>query len=116
MRILIVFGCLNLFFLFFSCNNSVKKEREGEIKTQHYNTPPITIELSDGLTKEDSLLYTTIVEDYGNYWETTTSNKINRKVLFNFYSGYIVIYINKSVATIENQEPAEHVLHGILIH
>jgi hypothetical protein len=79
-----------------SCQNnqSVKQVRGGTITIQEYDTPPSKIEMS--LSEEDSLLYHEVVADYGNYWETKTSKTFKKQVLFDLYSGKIVIYNNRT--------------------
>lgn len=110
MKILIFFGISIMFFSLLSHNSEVKKVRDGEITMQKFDTPVKTIDINEiGLTQKDSLVYGTIASDFGNYWETTTTSKINRKVLFDFSAGKILIYINNSISVIENEEPADHV-------
>jgi hypothetical protein len=110
MRVLIFFGISCGFFSMLLSNSEVKKVRTGEITIQKYYTLIQTVEEDEiSLTHQDSLLYGEIASDFGNYWETTTTNKINRKVLFDFSKGKILIYINNSVEFIENDEPAQHV-------
>jgi hypothetical protein len=110
MKDLIFFGISCVFLTLLSCNREVKKVRGGEITIQKYNTLAHIVEKDIiSLTHQDSLMYGEIASDFGNYWETTTTDNINRKVLFDFSNGKILIYINNSVDFIENDEPAQHV-------
>lgn len=110
MKVLIFFGVSCVFFSLLSCNREVKKVRGSEITIQKFDTLIQTVEKDEmSLTHNDSLVYGTIASDFGNYWETTTTSKINRKVLFDFSAGKILIYINNSISVIENEESADHV-------
>lgn len=94
-------------FLTLSCQNNqtVKQVRGGTITIQEYDTPPSKIEMS--LSEEDSLLYHEVVADYGNYWETTINNQ-KKHVVFDFYSGKILVYLNKDENSIINNEPSDY--------
>ena len=59
------------------------------------------------LSEEDSLLYHEVVADYGNYWETTINNQ-KKYVVFDFYSGKILVYINKDKKAISNNESPDY--------
>lgn len=97
-----------LIFLFsISCQNNqtVKQVKGGTITIQEYDTPPSEIEMS--LSEGDSLLYHDVVLDYGNYWETTINNQ-KKYVVFDFYSGQILVYLNKDENYIINNEPSDY--------
>lgn len=100
-----------IFILFFlltlSCQNNqkVKQVRGGTITIQEFDTPSTALEMS--LSKEDSLLYHEVVVDYGNYWETTINNQ-KKYVVFDFYSGKILVYINKDKKAISNNESSDY--------
>lgn len=100
-----------IFILFFlltlSCQNNqkVKQVKGGTITIQEYDTPASEIEIS--LSEEDSLLYHEVVADYGNYWETTINNQ-KKHVVFDFYSGKILVYLNKDENSIINNEPSDY--------
>lgn len=100
-----------IFILFFlltlSCQNNqkVKQVKGGTITIQEYDTPPSKTEMS--LSEEDSMLYHEVVVDYGNYWETKINNQ-KKHVVFDFYSGKILVYLNKDENSIINNEPADY--------
>jgi hypothetical protein len=94
-------------FLTLSCQNNqkVKQVKGGTITIQEYDTPASVVEMS--LSEEDSLLYHEVVADYGNYWETTINNK-KKYVVFDFYSGKILVYLDKKENSIINNEPSDY--------
>lgn len=98
---------LIIFLVFFSCQNNqkVKQVKGGTITIEEFDTPSTEIEMS--LSEEDSLLYHEVVADYGNYWETTINNQ-KKCVVFDFYSGKILVYLNKDATSIINNQPSDY--------
>jgi hypothetical protein len=96
-----------IFFLCLSCQNNpnVKHVRGGTITIQEYETPSSEVAMS--LSEEDSLLYNEVVSHYGNYWETTINNQ-KKQVVFDLYSGKILVYLNKEENSIIKNEPSDY--------
>ena len=81
---------------FISCQNNqnIKQVRGGTIIRNTFDTPSTPVVI--GLTEKDSILFHEVVADYGNYWETKTSKTSKKQVLFDFFSGKIVVYNNRT--------------------
>lgn len=96
-----------LMLILLSCHNNqkVKQVKGGTITIEEFDTPSTEIEMS--LSEEDSLLYHEVVADYGNYWETTINNQ-KKCVVFDFYSGKILVYLNKDATSIINNQPSDY--------
>lgn len=96
------------FFFFLSCQNNqnIKQVKGGTITIQEFDTPASEIEMS--LSEEDSLLYNEVVSHYGNYWETTINNHQKKQVVFDLYSGKILVYFNKEENSIIKNEPSDY--------
>lgn len=103
MKYIFILVCL----LTLSCHNNqkVKQVKGGTITIEEFDTPSTEIEMS--LSEEDSLLYHEVVADYGNYWETTINNQ-KKCVVFDFYSGKILVYLNKDATSIINNQPSDY--------
>lgn len=99
-----------IFFLCLSCQNNSKEKhvRGGTITIQEYDTP--SSEAAMSLSEEDSLIYHEVVSHYGNYWEATINNQ-KKQVVFDLYSGKILVYFNKEENSIIKNEPSDYSFH-----
>jgi hypothetical protein len=104
MKYIFILVCL----LTLSCHNNQKAKQVngGKITIQEFDTPATEIEMS--LSEEDSLLYHEVVADYGNYWETTIIANQKKQVVFDLYSGKILVYLNKEENSIIKNEPSDY--------
>jgi len=94
-----------IFFYFYKDENKQIKIRGGQVDIEKVNSKS---EIDNStLSKRDSSFYNEVIYDYGYYWEAKTSKNHNKIVLFDYNSGKIAVYFNKTIKYVNENKPSD---------